>query len=551
MNKKTVFMALVAAGIVTLTGCTDTRISKDTELRVDQSLVQAEQMARSAANPNNRVSHVDGLWFGGKTIETVQPVILPTIFYKKTIVIDRVNPMTISEVAERVTMDTGIPVRIAKEVLTPAGMPGKPGTSPSMPGLPPLPGAASGMNNASHVRLNYNGPLAGLLDTVAARFNTHWKYKDGVIQIYNLDTRTFTLNAIPGDAQLQANIGNGSSGSSVSASTASTSTPNAPTASASVSASGSSGTAQNTSFSSNLSVWGEVGASIKAMLSPQGAVVVSPASGTVTVTDTPEILDRVTSFMDRENRSLTRQVLINVRMATVSVNDGDQFGINWALVYKQLSNHFGFQLNNNFAVDTTASGFTVSVPSNASGQLAALGGSQAVLSALSQQAKVGQIIDNPVTTLNNQPASVLIGNNKGYLQSIQTNNTANVGSSTALVPGTISSGFNMNLLPHLLDNGTVLLQYSIGLVRFNKLDQVTSGGNMIQTPDYDTDNLLQRVALHSGETLVLTGFQQTNDSVTRQGVGSPYNSLFGGGIVANKAHNIVVVMITPYMEPGK
>ncbi|KEZ64636.1 secretin, partial [Pseudomonas amygdali pv. tabaci str. ATCC 11528] len=77
--------------------------------------------------------------------------------------------------------------------------------------------------------------------------------------------------------------------------------------------------------------------------------------------------------------------------------------------------------------------------------------------------RISNVRSPSVTTLNLQPAPLQIGNVQGYIPSVQTNTTASVGSSTAITPGTITSGFNMTLQPRLMDDDEMLLMVSINM----------------------------------------------------------------------------------------
>jgi type IVB pilus formation R64 PilN family outer membrane protein len=173
-----------------------------------------------------------------------------------------------------------------------------------------------------------------------------------------------------------------------------------------------------------------------------------------------------------------------------------------------------------------------------------------MISALSSQGKVRRKTSASITTLNNQPVPVQVATQQGYLASVSTTNTANVGSQTSLVPGTVTTGFNMTLLPHLLDNGTVLLQFYTNISSLLQLQTVQSGGQQIQTPNVDTRNFLQRVSMKSGETLVLSGYEGTDDNLAQQGVGKPTNYLLGGGYDGTRQREVIVILITPIMMNG-
>jgi hypothetical protein len=84
---------------------------------------------------------------------------------------------------------------------------------------------------------------------------------------------------------------------------------------------------------------------------------------------------------------------------------------------------------------------------------------------------------------------------------------------------------------------------------------VTSGGGgagstSIETPEVDTRNFLQRVAMKSGETLVISGFEQTDDNVDRKGVGDPRFFGLGGGLHAKSDKEIIVILVTPITMGG-
>lgn len=140
---------------------------------------------------------------------------------------------------------------------------------------------------------------------------------------------------------------------------------------------------------------------------------------------------------------------------------------------------------------------------------------------------------------------VQVARQTSYLASVQTTNTAQVGSTTALTPGTVTTGFNMNLLPYVMPDNNLLLQYSINLSALQRLRSVTSGGSTIEIPEVDNRIFSQKVRLKSGETLVLSGFEQSIDNGNKQGVGNPNNILLGGGMGTDNRRDVIVVLITP------
>ena len=68
----------------------------------------------------------------------------------------------------------------------------------------------------------------------------------------------------------------------------------------------------------------------------------SRSTGTLTVSDRPEVLSNVSKYLTSLNRSITRQVLFNVKVFEVTLTDKDQTGLDWSAVYTNLSSKWGF-----------------------------------------------------------------------------------------------------------------------------------------------------------------------------------------------------------------
>jgi type IVB pilus formation R64 PilN family outer membrane protein len=151
-------------------------------------------------------------------------------------------------------------------------------------------------------------------------------------------------------------------------------------------------------------------------------------------------------------------------------------------------------------------------------------------------------------TMNNQPVPLQVGRQTSYLASSTTTLTQGAGATTTLTPGLITTGFSMSLVPHMLEKGKLLLQFAINISSLLNLSAITSGQSTIQTPDIDTRNFLQRVMLNSGDTLVMTGFEQVIMSSKGQGIGSASNTALGGGINRSSDRSVLVILIQPMVS---
>ncbi|MEW5890665.1 MAG: PilN family type IVB pilus formation outer membrane protein [Pseudomonadota bacterium] len=550
--RKTAHYGLVCAGL--LAGCSTAMVEPH---RKEAEAVSAKATAHLAAIPQQAYiqpklgepERDSGIWLPVRKIRETEVASGNSETGRRQIAVNR-EFRTIQDVAERITLLTGVPVIVSPDAATagPGGLPQQPGAPgqaqqpqpvvPAIAGAPAPPYNLTGAN--ATVPLSYSGPLSGFLDVAAARFGVSWEWQGSRIRFFKYVTKTFSLAALPGDMTLQSTISNQSGGTSGG--------PSA-TGSSATSSSATSSTQQTGVSFSGLSIWRAVEDSIKGMLSKEGKVTVTAATGSVTVTDTPQIVAQVERFLDQQNAALSRQVFVDVRILSVDLTNTNEYGINWNLVFNALSGNFGWTFRNVFPTDPNSSALSLKILSTAgattNANIKAWAGSEAIISALSTQGHVSEVTTGSVTTLNNQASPLQVGRQTSFLASSTTTITQGAGATTALQPGLITTGFSMNVLPHILDKGRLMLQYTINLSSLIGITTVTSGGSSIQTPEIDTRDFLQRVILNSGDTLVLTGFEQSRLSAQTQGMGNADNVALGGGVNGRKSRTVLVILIKP------
>jgi type IVB pilus formation R64 PilN family outer membrane protein len=519
------------------------------QVEASKAEVQRLLAARAAPVEMSPVSYSDQNWIPLRKIEKTDRDIANA---KTDTVQIEINQRfgSLNDVAGAVSSLTGLPVFIGSDLRAPsasgsASAAPLPGGAP-LPGIPggPLPtafpspfGAASSVPTGpitvgSPFAANYSGSLTGFMNMVSAYYGVSWKAEASGLRFFLMDSKTYRIAALPGDTRLS---------SSVESSSNSTGSGGGGGGGASTQ-SGTSANSTGVGFT-GLSVWSALESSIKQMLGSSGRVVASPATGTITVTDTPSVLSRVTEYVNEQNKALNRQVSVNVRVLSVELNEGDNYGINWDSVYANLAssaNAYSLALKTAFPV-ATAGNLILSAPSTSAGRWA---GSSAMISALSTQGRVSELTSATLVTLNNQAAPVNVGRRVSYLASSTTTQTANVGSTTSLTPGIVQTGFSMTIVPHIIDGNEMLLQYSLDLSSLLRLKSITSGTSTIETPDISTSNFIQRVRIQSGETLVVAGFDQDNLSAVADGIGSPQNKLLSQRNGTTK-RSMLVVLIQP------
>ncbi len=548
--KKAIIVPLVAALIAA--GCANTATNSAVNSRVETNRVEAQAQLAATRALNTVVSQSDASYIPLRRI--AKPTVNPAQAKTEAVQIE-INQTfaNLNEVAGVVSALTGIPVSVNRDVNSLPVAAVQPGAAPLVPPSP-MPGGAQvpsltgggvpfGMPGSAGVpagtitpssafTANYSGSLAGFMNLAATYYGLSWKADASGLSVYLLDSKTYRIAALPGDTRLNANVESASNTASSGATSTGTQ-------------SGGSNNSTGVTYS-GLSVWTAMENAIKQMIGTNGKVSASPATGSITVTDTPQVLDRISAYVDEQNLSLNRQVSVNVRVLSVEVTDSDNYGINWDAVYSNLSNAgapFSIAVKSAFSAVSGAGNMIISAPASSA---SAWAGSQAIISALSTQGRVSELTSATLLTLNNQVAPVNVGRRVSYLaSSSSTAATATGGSPTVtLTPGTIQTGFSMSLVPHIMDSKTLLLQYNLDLSSLLQLKSITSGGSTIETPDISTSNFIQRVRMQSGETLVVAGFDHDNLSAVAKGIGSAQNAALGSREGSN-TRTMLVVLIQP------
>jgi type IVB pilus formation R64 PilN family outer membrane protein len=277
------------------------------------------------------------------------------------------------------------------------------------------------------------------------------------------------------------------------------------------------------------------------------------SAGIVTVRDTPQVLETVDKAIKELNATLTKQVSINVQIYNVALSDGDNYQVNWNAVWN--SNKY----NTSFVPLTSSSSSTTTNVSSTltGGQTFSAGiltgpfaGTSLAVNALSSIGNIVSSTQNTAVTLNGQSAPLVSQEEIAYVKST-TVTTSGSGSdantSVQINPDTITQGLNMIATPKIQPNGKVLLEYNINLANIKQIQTYSASGTSVQLPTRDVKSIIQRASLRSGQTLVLSGFQDVGSSVTNQGILSPNNMLFGGGKNAQNTKTQLVILITPYV----
>lgn len=377
----------------------------------------------------------------------------------------------------------------------------------------------------------WKGALDGFLDNITARLSLSWRYEEGRIVIYYLDTQNFPVLFMDSLASF--------SSKTVSGTTSSTGSGGGGGGGGGGGISGDNNTSQSTDMSIKSDLYGDVSATVKSMLTP-GVGRMNLSAGVLTVTDTSRVLSQIGRYIGDRNRELNRQVVLNVQIYSVESKRSDQMGIDWDAVLSLGSIKSTF--TNAFAGtnDPMASGGAMVVDGKGAG-------TKALVKALSEQGNVSVVTQASSLTTNLSAVPIQVALQQDYVPEITSDQTANVGSSVSVTRSTITTGFNMTVLPYLMPGSSHMqLQFSVNMSDDPTMRTVKEGdSSSVELMKTRLKTFTQRVNMKSGQTLILSGYEQLNTTADHQGVISPRFFGLGGGARGERNRTQLVMLITP------
>lgn len=424
-----------------------------------------------------------------------------------------------------------------------------------------------GLDPSTNVSLNYAGTVKGALDLLASKTGYVYTIEHNRIYWQAFITRTFDVAFMPGASDyLMGKTSSGGTG-------------------ASTSNSGTSGTVSNyvssdsseneySNLSGKLSIWQDLDNTIKQLLSDKGKVTVSQATTSVTVHDKPTNVELIGKYINNLNHNLSKQVLVKVQVLEITLENDYDFGINWQLIVKAFHNS-PFVVNANYGTPISIKALTSQAGSLTVPQFGTQGNGKnpsytILMNALNQQGKTSIVTEPRVLCMNNQVSVIRIVTQNGYVASVQNTTLAGAGAGASslntvtsqITPGTVITGLTLYILPKIL-NDNVFLQLNADLSTNDGFDTFTAGtaasatsssggaatgpSTSVQLPNITEKHFNQRSVIHSGDTLILSGFKQV---INRANANQFLTVQALGGKAAQQQSKETIVLITPYVLPG-
>ncbi len=262
-------------------------------------------------------------------------------------------------------------------------------------------------------------------------------------------------------------------------------------------------------------------------------VVADPLNNAVLVYGTRAEFDKIEATLRRLDVPAT-QVMIEASIVEVTLTDELQYGLQWLFNDRRGSN-LGTGILSSIdggALGGPLAGFSYTLR-NSTGQV------QAVLNALAEKSLLRVISSPSLMVLDNHTASISVGNQ----QPIRTTETITDGGNRSTSIQYKDTGVSLSVTPSVNAGNMVTLQLLQSVTDVGNIDTATGQRSFLQR------QLGSKVAVRSGETLVLGGLIQDNSSNGNSGVpvlkDVPVVGALFGARNRNTNRTELVVVITP------
>ena len=517
----------------------------------------------------------------GKAVPLARSVTLPQALQKdtQTSMMFRDTWVSLSSAAERIMLATNMVVTIAPDVYLdgaalqrksmkegtgggggqalaamPVGMPSGPNPMPlPLPGAygntpPPVPVASGSAGNSQRPAESASGfdmprmnaPLSQILDIIATKLSIKWKYDEATnsIRFFRMVTKTW---------ETPFRASKSSYKSTLEGETSASSNANALTS-----------RSQNTSpVQDELRDLVELTAmkdNVDSLMTRSGSIFANPATGTITLTDTPEVVEAADGIIISGVRSLSRMVRLRLQTIKVTSKNNGEAGVDIsAAVSRALKNIPDF---------TVSLGSAASLASTSAGSLGleifsgAGAGSTAMLKALQEVGDVETSTEIPIATRNRRSASYNVRKVFSYVASTTpaAATTGGTGGTPGITTAQESVGLKLWMLPEVNGRDTVMLNMSLDQSTLENLETFSSGSGAntqsVQLPNIAGEGSSQQVPVRSGQTIVLTGFDTKSNQYDKRTLGNKIPMLAGGSLRASETRSTTIVLVTAEVVDG-
>lgn len=372
----------------------------------------------------------------------------------------------------------------------------------------------------------YEGTLAGALDYITQKYGVSWKFHENSIQVFRTEFKTYTFDGSNSQIGLSTTMNSSVSGDN-----------------------GSTGMNTTSSLKTN-SLYDEVQKAITQLLSPNlGTMTMNTNTGTITVDDIPSVQAKVKLYLDRMNAIVNKRLFFKVQVVQLKSDETGNYGVNLDALYGG-SDRFSMELSS-LAASTASSGAQVSlglVNSNSKWS-----GSKSVIDLLHEVNKTTTDRKFTFTTQNGKPVPFQNIEREAYIKSLNietsTDDDGNESTDADMEISEVLPGISINLLPKINSHNDINVEVSLNLDTLNDITEFSAGDGAVvaQLPDQTQQSVSQSVRIRSGQTMMLSSYEEAGHASDTQSIDGESDWAIGGNKSGERNKVMTLILLTPYI----
>jgi type II secretory pathway component GspD/PulD (secretin) len=262
-------------------------------------------------------------------------------------------------------------------------------------------------------------------------------------------------------------------------------------------------------------------------LSGYGKIGALPERKIVMVEDTLPFIERIGAILDEIDRRPS-QILIEARILEISLDDEESYGINWQDLFTSEDGDGSFGTRGLANAGSSGSrGFFFEVVNS---------DFTAMLNLLSEEGRVRTLSTPQLLALENQEASVIIGDRQGFRV------TTTINQVTTESIEFLESGVILRVIPWVDTEGRIMMDIH---------PEVSTGVIVDGIPSQTTTEVTTRLLVPSGRTVFIGGLMKHTLSERNQGVPGLKRIPLVGRLFSNNVkigtNTETIVLITPHI----
>lgn len=410
----------------------------------------------------------------------------------------------LADFAQKINLATGIPARVKPDALL----------------------DENGKVVSVMIPATSRSSLVPIFEQLAARYRVHTQFENGQLEFFRTTTRRFIIGAAAASVggSMSVDSGGGEGGFSTASSIGSKFQEiDAPK-----------------TLIPGVKQWMSKGA-------PEPTY--NPATGSLTVTDTPEALDKIGEYIDSEKRLMNRGVIFDVDVIRFSSKNSGQTGVNWQVAYqraKELAETAVNYASPTKAIERSAGLLAASLMGGKDGQ-GRFAGSTALIAALNEMGQATVVRRHVLETTNRVGVMHAANKTFDYVNEVSAASSLS-GVASGQKTKTENAGRTLMLVPAITGDNEATIDISIRESVKNPFGTNTSGRGESQTTvqllDKDTEVARQRVGLHNGESRVLAAISGRTSEGTDQSLDKHMSAIFGGTVTGNRTDDQYYLVVT-------